>query len=312
MGYKLAGYSVIGNNEIDPKINSMYVKNFHPQYNFCMSIEKMTTIDLPSELYNIDILDGSPPCSTFSMAGQREKNWGKLKKFREGQEVQILSDLFFSFIELADRLRPKVVIAENVKGLILGNAKGYMNLILKAFDAAGYSCQVFLLNSATMGVPQRRERVFIIARRKDLNFPNLKLEFNERPILYGEFAGEPGKALNKSSQLYRRWQRRASEDKTIGDTVARTENGKLSGFSSPYVRKNEVCCTLTAGGQFVRWNEPALISEHDMKAIQTFPQDYDFCNNDVQYVCGMSVPPIMMAKIAEQINLQWFESEART
>ena len=54
--------------------------------------------EYPKELYNLDILDGSPPCSSFSTAGIREKGWGKLKKFREGQAKQILDDLFFEFV----------------------------------------------------------------------------------------------------------------------------------------------------------------------------------------------------------------------
>jgi DNA (cytosine-5)-methyltransferase 1 len=51
------------------------------------------------ELFDIDILDGSPPCSSFSMSGSREKAWGKNKKFREGQANQVLDDLFFHFIQ---------------------------------------------------------------------------------------------------------------------------------------------------------------------------------------------------------------------
>lgn len=79
--------------------------------------------DYPKELYNLDILDGSPPCSTFSLAGEREKNWGKSKKFREGQAYQVLDDLFFEFIKLAEKLKPKIIVAENVKGILMGNAK---------------------------------------------------------------------------------------------------------------------------------------------------------------------------------------------
>ena len=85
--------------------------------------------NLPEELYHLDILDGSPPCSTFSMSGLREDAWGKEKKFKEGQKTQVLDTLFFDFIALAKRLKPKVVIAENVKGLLLGNAIDYVRRI---------------------------------------------------------------------------------------------------------------------------------------------------------------------------------------
>lgn len=188
MGYKLAGYDVIGNCEIDEKTNAIYKINHHPKYNFCMDIRDMVKKDeLPEELFNLDILDGSPPCTSFSMAGDREKAWGKEKTFAEGNVKQRLDDLFFPFIELAKRLQPKVVVAENVEGLVNGNAKGYVHEIINAFDDAGYDVQLFKLNSALMGVPQARTRVFFIARRKDLNLSKLELKFNQKPICFGEY-----------------------------------------------------------------------------------------------------------------------------
>ena len=73
MGYKLAGFDVLGCNEIDPKINAMYVKNHNPKYNFNCDIRDLINTKLSDELYDLDILDGSPPCSVFSMAKKKEK-----------------------------------------------------------------------------------------------------------------------------------------------------------------------------------------------------------------------------------------------
>lgn len=80
MGYKLAGFDVIGCNEIDPRMNKVYVANHHPRLNYLCDIREMVTKELPDELYHLDVLDGSPPCSSFSMSGVhggREKGWGK-------------------------------------------------------------------------------------------------------------------------------------------------------------------------------------------------------------------------------------------
>ena len=86
MGYKLAGFDVLGCNEIDPKMMAAYVENHNPKYSFLEPIQNFKLRDdLPEELYNLDILDGSPPCSSFSISGNREADWGKEKKFREGQ-----------------------------------------------------------------------------------------------------------------------------------------------------------------------------------------------------------------------------------
>jgi DNA (cytosine-5)-methyltransferase 1 len=174
MGYKLAGFDVLGCNEIDPKMMAAYVENHNPKYSFLEPIQNFKLRnDLPEELYNLDILDGSPPCSSFSISGNREADWGKEKKFREGQAEQILDTLFFDFIDLAKKLQPKVVVAENVKGLLQGDAKSYVLKIYEDFDAAGYMVKHFLLDSSTMGVPQKRERVFFLAIRKDIADPFL-------------------------------------------------------------------------------------------------------------------------------------------
>ena len=308
MGYKLAGYNVIGNCEIDKKINEVYVKNHNPKYNYCMPIQEMIALkDYPKELYNLDILDGSPPCSTFSLAGEREKNWGKSKKFREGQAYQVLDDLFFEFIKLAEKLKPKIIVAENVKGILMGNARGYVNLIIKKLDEVGYKTQIFLLNSARMGVPQKRERVFFIATRKDLELPKIKLEFNEEFITYGQIKDTEYKTINKDTMLYQRWLKRSRKDNSLCDTIERTENGKISSFNTQFVKDDRIPNTLAAGGLFLRFDVPASISDRDIKLIQTFPQDYNFCGQNVQYICGMSVPPIMMKKIANEIKLQFLD-----
>lgn len=305
MGYKLAGFDVIGNCEIDPAMNEIYKKNMRPRWSYEMGVQDFKLLeDLPAELYGIDVLDGSPPCSTFSMAGNRENDWGKEKKFREGQAKQVLSDLFFEFIEVAEKLKPKIVISENVKGLVLGNARSYMNSILKAFDAAGYETQVFLLNAAAMGVPQRRERVFLISRRKDLKLTPMKMPaFNERPIVYGDFADSDYRPLTGEASV-ERWKRRKDGDHCIGDGVKRTERGKVSGFTSSFLKKNEVAPTATAGDSFVRFDVCGRPSFRDLAIIQTFPQDYDFGSAGPAYVCGMSVPPRMMEKVAKQVQLQ--------
>ena len=305
MGYKLSGYNVVGNCEIDKKINEVYIANHKPKYNYCIPIQQMNDLkDYPQELYNLDILDGSPPCSTFSLSGEREKNWGKSKKFREGQACQVLDNLFFEFIKLANKLRPKIIVAENVKGILMGNAKGYVNLIIKKLEEAGYRTQIFLLNSARMGVPQKRERVFFISTREDLNIPKLHLEFNEKIITYGEIKDTEYKPINKDTMLYQRWLRRSKKDNRVCDTVERTENGKISSYNMPYVKDDRVPNTLAAGGLFLRFDVPGSISDRDIKLIQTFPQDYNFLNQNVQYICGMSVPPVMMKKISEQIKIQ--------
>jgi DNA (cytosine-5)-methyltransferase 1 len=132
MGYKLAGYDLLGNCEIDPQMMKIYRKNHNPIYPFLMDIRDFNKMEnLPDELFDLDIFDGSPPCSVFSIAGDREKAWGKEKAFRKGQAKQSLDDLFFHYLDAVERLRPKIFVAENVKGMVSGNAKGYVKLVIE-------------------------------------------------------------------------------------------------------------------------------------------------------------------------------------
>lgn len=55
----------------------------------------------------------------------------------------------------------------------------------------------------------------------------------------------------------------------------------------------------------IRFCDGMAKSDRDIVNVQTFPQDYNFCGQDVNYVCGMSVPPVMMAHIAKEIGKQW-------
>lgn len=309
MGYKLSGYKVIGNIEIDKKIAEMYVKNHHPQYSYNMDIRDFLLIpdeELPQDLFDIDILDGSPPCSVFSMAGNREDDWGKSKQFKEGQAKQTLDDLFFEYIKLIRKLKPKVYVAENVKGLIAGNAKGYVAEILKQIDAAGYTAQLFCLNSALMGVPQRRERVFVVGHRKGLGFPPLKLSFKEKPITFGKVREEGGRPVTAYSLNLLK--QKCITDVKLSDINKRIW-GKQSRFNAAIVWDNSVAPTITAGGEYFKAYNDKAFSDMDYINCQTFPVDYDFCGQDVHYICGMSVPPYMMQRISKEIKVQWFSSK---
>lgn len=304
MGYKLAGYSVVGCCEIDPDMMKLYRENYRPKYSYQMDVRDLLAQDLPDDLYDLDVLDGSPPCSVFSMAGKREDGWNKEKQFREGQKLQKLDDLFFAFIDIADRLQPKIVIAENVKGLTAGNARGYVNEIFKAFARSGYDAQLFLLNSARMGVPQARERVFFVARRKDLYLPKIKLDFNEPEVTFGEVRTEHGKPFGeKSKTLKALLELRQPSDRCVADISNRVRR-KNAGFTSPINRDDEPAATVTSGGTLFRMCDGLPMSVEDIINCQTFPQDYDFMDQQPQYVCGMSVPPVMMAHVAREVYEQ--------
>jgi len=302
MGYKLAGCDVIGCCEIDKKMNDVYVANHHPKHNYLMDIRefnKLPNEELPEELFNLDILDGSPPCTTFSMAGDREDSWGKKKKFREGQAEQTLDDLSFVFIDTVRKLKPKTVIMENVEGLLLGEAWSYVQRIYKEFNDAGYKLKHWLLKGENMGVPQTRHRVFFIAVRNDIEFDleRLDMSFNYEPIKFGEISD--GKGGNVSEKVLELLSLSSPKDTCLADILQRVEN-RWSRFNEKIVWSNNICPTYTSHG-FYNGDCKTKISETECKKIGTFPLDYDCNGQKIDYLVTMSVPPIMIKRIVTRL-----------
>lgn len=306
MGYKLAGCEVLGCVEIDPKMNAVYVKNHHPKYNYCMDLRdfnKLPNEEIPSELFNLDILDGSPPCTTFSMAGDREESWGKMKKFREGQKEQTLDDLSFVFIDTARKLKPKVIIMENVEGLLLGEAWSYVQRIYAELNDAGYFVHHWLLKGENMGIPQKRHRTFFVAIQKELKCdPSyLNMSFNYEPVPYERIKSEEGVPLNKECRLYKLLILAKHGDKDLRAVTWRIEQ-KESLFSHKLVYDELVMPTLTAkNSEYFRFSDKTAVPNEDYIKSQTFPDDYDFDTQNPRYVCGMSVPPVMMKRVVTRL-----------
>ena len=170
LGYRMAGFKVRWASEFIPAAQEVYKLN-HPD-----SI--LDTRDIrqvqPQEILDaiglgvgeIDIMDGSPPCASFSTAGKLEAGWGKVKKYSDTQ--QRTDDLFFEYSRLVKGLQPKVFVAENVSGLVKGTAKGYFKMILQDLKDCGYTVTAKLLDAQWLGVPQMRQRIIFVGVRNDL------------------------------------------------------------------------------------------------------------------------------------------------
>ena len=295
--------------ELDPKVAETYKINHNPELLYNEDIRDFNKrTDLPEQLYHLDLLDGSPPCSTFSTAGSRDKAWGKEKHFAEGQKLQTLDDLVFIYCDTIIKLQPKCFLLENVSGIIKGNAKSYSRRIVEYMTEHGYDVQVFCLNAATMGVPQARERVFFIGHKKEYHLPKLVLSFNEEPITFGNCIDDEGAhgGLNEREQNI--FNHRKYGDSDHGDTNMRIV-GKPSCFNSIWLYRNKVCSTLASTSaenrSFFHFEKPIRINETEIRNVSTFPQDYQSPYKDIGWLCGMSVPPVMTAQIAYQIYKQW-------
>ena len=172
-GYRMAGFRVVWASEFIDAARETYLANARPGTVVDgRDIREVQASDILFEtglsVGELDVLDGSPPCSSFSTAGKREKAWGSVKKYSDKE--QRADDLFFEYARLVDGLQPKAFVAENVSGLVKGTAKGYFLEILAALKAAGpgYRVSARLLDAQWLGVPQARQRLIFVGVRSDL------------------------------------------------------------------------------------------------------------------------------------------------
>ena len=171
-GYKLSGGNILCVNEFVESARETYASNYPDTPILPNDIRELTGKDFLDitnlQVGELDILDGSPPCSAFSIAGTISKGWNKEKKYSDDKKQTNIEDLFFEFIRVANDIQPKVIIGENVKGITIGESRKYFNKIINAFENIGYCAVGKVLNAADFGVPQARERCFFVAIRNDV------------------------------------------------------------------------------------------------------------------------------------------------
>ena len=151
---------------------------------------------------------------------------------------------------------------------------------------------------------------FFIANR--MGYSKLNLNFNYVPIKFGEVRSENGgQKIDENTKMGALLKLARNADKRL-DIVNERLGKKGSMFNQCIVWDNDVAPTMTAGTIPFRGCDKTYFTVNDIKSVQTFPRDYNFVNNsanNVQYMCGMSVPPNMMAHIATEVWKQWLSKD---
>lgn len=177
LGLERAGFSSMGAVEIDPVAGETYLRNF-PEVGVryfgrsAGDINKIAPEELRGELIEkygtceLDLLVAGPPCQGFSRIGRAKIN------SLEGKERAFVEDprnsLYKKALHFVSVLRPKVVLIENVSGMLHHAGINVAELAAKALEQCGYVVRYSLVNSAWYGVPQSRERVFILGFERSL------------------------------------------------------------------------------------------------------------------------------------------------
>ena len=170
-GYKLAGGDCRFVNEFQQVAVDTYLANWPGTPHICGDIKSVTGQQIMEmtglKVGELDILDGSPPCPPFSMSGTKQKGWNK-EKVAYGMKQQNIEDLTWEMIRITSEMKPKVVICENVKGLTMDYAKQHLDRMCADFEKEGYTTTYKVMNGIHFGVPQKRQRVFIVSVRNDV------------------------------------------------------------------------------------------------------------------------------------------------
>lgn len=274
LGFEAAGYKTIG-FEMEVAAAETYKKNLIGD---CHAIK----LDLSFEYPKAEIIIGGPPCQPFSVGGNQKG----IEDSRDG---------FPLFIDAVKKLQPKVFMFENVRGLLYAN-RGYFELVISELQKLGYIIDYKLLNAVNYGVPQNRERLFVIGHRAKFDFPKP----NPNKVTVGEAIGDIMHTTPPESKFFT-----ASMD----TYVAKYE--KASSCINPrdlYPNKpaRTLTCRNLAGAtgdmQRVRLEDGRRrrLLPREAARLQSFPDWFDFFGNETQRFnqIGNAVPPLLAYEMA--------------
>ena len=337
-GYKLSGGNILAVNEFIAEARTTYGENYPSTPIIPDDIKDLSGQDILDVagigVGDLDILDGSPPCSAFSVAGKlshstdgkHSDGWGQTKNYSDGKMVENIEDLFFEFLRVAKDIKPKIIIAENVAGLTVGEAKTYFNKIQNTFEEIGYDVSAKVLDSRYFGVSQTRTRVFFIGIRNDitekvgLTFLNISSIFpveSKQLVPLGQaleglvYDDEEVKMLTEKFSKTAYWKDTGSKMPSNPDKVLTGADYHHKGhhFNLKRVSLKAPAPTLTAMGSndttagAFHWSEPRKLTIGELKRIQSLPDDFKLTGkwNQKSERIGRMVPPLLLKTIADSV-----------
>lgn len=305
LGWRMAGYDVRFANDVDPDTWASYEANKAEGATLDRrSIREVSGAAVLEacgvDVGELDVLEGSPPCTQFSMLGSRAGAWGETVK-HAGIEQRV-DDLFLEFSRLLGETKPRAFAAENVEGLTRGVAKGYLKEIMASLRGQGYRCAAKVLDAQWLGVPQHRTRVIVVGVREDLDRdPVFPRPFPELvPALEAlDLDGDPLEAR----LVYRGFREQQWRDlwRPVTDPAPTVTATGLGGAASSQVWL-EVKPTAAGRGAPPK-PERRRLSIDEVKGLCSFPRDFVLEGSYTQQWArlGNSVPPLMTWAIAEEL-----------
>lgn len=252
---------------------------------------------------NYDVLLGGFPCVTFSVVGKQA-----------GIKDDINGKLYESYAKYVEHFKPKVFLAENVKGILSANKGEAVKIIKKRFEDTGYKLKIFLVNFADFGVPQLRERVLFIGVRSDINTEFIPPEFthkNNHVTVLEAFHGINSDCINHN--LMNQSASTTEKLKAIpegGNFKDLPSHLAIKGLMSNIYRKlhrHKPAYTVIASGGGGTWTyhyeEPRALTNRERARLQSFPDDLIFQGNntEIRRQIGNAVPAVGIYPFAQRI-----------
>lgn len=286
--YSANNTEIVYANDIEPAACELFEKNFgiKPDNRDIRQVES-------NELPDFDILTGGFPCQSFSIVAQNPKRLGI--KDEKGM-------LFFEMCRILRERQPKCFIAENVKGIMTANRREAFPLILKEFEDSGYDVKYSVLNAATYGVPQKRERVIIVGFRKDLGidfeFPKTVIEDEADYVALKNCVESvvPEKYYFSEKAVEGMMRNRESMNKGRAQDITKPCN--TVGAHLAKVSLNSTDPVLYENGRYRRF------TPREVARIQSFPEDFLLNGSETsQYrALGNAIPPVMLWYVTDKVK----------
>lgn len=309
LGYKRAGFDVKLALDFEENAVKTYQMNFPKNNVWKANIRDITGNMILKEIGikkgELDIFDGSPPCTPFSTSGIREKGWNKEYVHGSETQAQRADDLFFEYIRLVKELQPKSFVGENVRGLIMGKSKGYFNEILREMKSLGYNVKVFDINAKDFEVPQSRPRIIYIGIRNDVfkswqplkTFPEITFREATKDLVSPQNELDDSKKILNCVKPYIPLLKQ-------GDKVSKY-HPKGSFFSYGKAYNHRPINTVLSGSHNSIFHpvEPRWLTLSEVRRCSSFPDNFKFISIKDGFIrIGNSVPPNLMKHIALYIQ----------
>lgn len=289
LGFEAQGFEVLG-YEMDVKAVETYNKNLLGK---CIE-EKLNFNKKYDETYHVII--GGPPCQPFSVGGHQKG----IDDERNGFPI---------FINAIEQLNPEIWMFENVRGMLYSN-KWYLEEVLAQLRKLGYIIEYRLLNAVKFGVPQNRERLFVVGHRGKFTFP--------KPVhqLYtvGEAIGDLIEIIQDDSKILT-----ASMDEYVAkyEKASQCVNPRDLYLNKP--ARTLTCRNIaapTGDMQRVKLSDGRRrrISVREAARLQSFPDWFEFAGTETNqyYQIGNAVPPILAYHLANSIKNYLLSSEKQS